>query len=156
MFTGIQVMDSRIFDYIPPGVFSHSTVDVFPKAIAKGERIAAHVAEGSWFELSTLQRYLDISLALLNQRGLSVYSGSGASLARGADVSESILWDDVIVEKGARVRRAILGDGVRVRAGEEVEDAAVVRAELVTGLRPPAKAHKGYVKGDSFVVPLSQ
>jgi NDP-sugar pyrophosphorylase family protein len=156
MFTGIQVMDSRIFDYIPPGVFSHTTMDVFPKAIAKGERIAAHVAEGMWFELSTLQRYLDISLALLNQRGLSLYSGRDASIDSEANVRESILWDNVTVEKGARVRRAILGDGVRVRAGDEVEDAAVVRAGLVAGVKPPAKAPKGYVKGDTFVVPLSQ
>jgi NDP-sugar pyrophosphorylase family protein len=156
MFTGIQVMDARIFDYIPPGVFSHTTVDVFPQAIAKGERIAAHVAEGLWFELSTLRRYLDISLALLNQRGSHLYTGRDASIAQEASVHESILWDNVIVEKGARVRRAILGDGVSVRAGEEVEDAAVVRAELVAGLTPPSKAPKGYVKGDTFVVPLSQ
>src|SRR5258707_987285 len=155
MFTGIQVMDARIFDYIPPGVFSHSTMDVFPKAIAKGERIAAHVAEGSWFELSTLQRYLDISLALLGQRGLSVYTGRGATIETEAEVRESILWDGVIVERGAQVRRAILGDGVRVRAGEEVADATVARADLLDAITPPAKAPKGYVKGDSFVVPLS-
>jgi NDP-sugar pyrophosphorylase family protein len=109
-----------------------------------------------WFELSILQRYLDISLALLSQRGLSLYTGRDASIDRAADVRESILWDDVIVETGARVRRAILGDGVRVRAGEEVEDAAVVRGDLVAGVTPPAKAPKGYVKGDYFVVPLSQ
>ncbi len=156
MFTGIQVMDARIFDYIPPGVFSHTTVDVFPQAMAKGERIAAHVAEGMWLELSTLQRYLDISLALLNQRALDLYTGRDPSIDHEASVHESILWDDVIVERGARVRRAILGDGVRVRAGEEVTDAAVVRAELVAGVTPPAKAPKGYVKGDTFVVPLSQ
>src|SRR2546430_15772166 len=62
MFTGIQILESRIFDYIPRGVFSHSTVEVYPEAIAKGELIAAHVAEGRWYELSTLPRYLDISL----------------------------------------------------------------------------------------------
>lgn len=156
MFTGIQVMDARIFNYIPPGVFSHSTVDVFPKAIAKGERIAAHVAAGMWFELSTLQRYLDISLALLNQRGLDVYAGRNPSIDPQASVCESILWDDVAVESGARVRRAILGDGVCVRAGEVVENAAVVRAELVAGVTPPAKAPKGLAKGENFVVPLSQ
>ena len=54
------------------------------------------------------------------------------------------------------MRRAILGDGVRVRAGEEVEDAAVVRPELVDSVTPPTKAPKGYVKGENFVVPLSQ
>jgi NDP-sugar pyrophosphorylase family protein len=156
MFTGIQIMESRIFDYIPPGVFSHSTIDVFPRAIAKGERIAAHVATGMWFELSTLPRYLDISLALLDQRGLDLHTGGNPSIDEQADVHESILWDDVIIERGARVHRAILGDGVFVRAGEVVEDAAVVRAELVAGVTPPAKAPKGYVKGDNFVVPLSQ
>jgi len=156
MFTGIQIMDSRIFDYIPPGVFSHSTMDVFPQAIAKGERIAAHIGEGMWFELSTLPRYLDISLALLNQRGLDLYTGRNASIDTQATVRGSILWDDVIVERNARVRRAILGDGVCVRAGEEVVDAVVVRAEVVAGVTPPAKAPKGYVKGDNFVAPLSQ
>jgi NDP-sugar pyrophosphorylase family protein len=156
MFTGIQIMESRIFNYIPPGVFSHSTIDVFPRAIAKGERIAAHVATGMWFELSTLPRYLDISLALLDQRGLDLHTGGSPSIDEQADVHESILWDEVIVERGARVHRAILGDGVCVRAGEVVEDAAVVRAELVAGVTPPAKAPKGYVKGDNFVVPLSQ
>lgn len=156
MFTGIQILDPRIFDYIPRGVFSHSTVDVYPQAIARGERVAAHVAGGMWYELSTLRRYLDISLALLNQRGLDVYSGKNPSIDQGAAVSESILWDDVAVEREARVRRSILGDGVRVRAGELVEDAVLVRAELVADSSPPAKALKGHVDGETFVVPLSQ
>src|SRR5215472_17320419 len=69
MFTGIQIMEPRIFDYIPRGVFSHSTTDVYPQAIARGERIVAHVASGKWYELSTLQRYLDISLKLLAEQG---------------------------------------------------------------------------------------
>src|ERR1051326_595443 len=30
MFTGIQLLEPRIFDYIPRGVFSHSTTDVYP------------------------------------------------------------------------------------------------------------------------------
>jgi ADP-glucose pyrophosphorylase len=87
---------------------------------------------------------------------LDLYTGRNASVDQQANVHESILWDNVIVERDARVRRAILGDGVCVRAGEGIEDAAIVRAELVAGVTPPAKAPKGYVKGDTFVVPLSQ
>src|SRR5215510_13486574 len=60
MFTGIQILEPEIFKYIPRGVFSHSTTDVYPQAIAQGERVVAHVASGRWRELSTLQRYLDI------------------------------------------------------------------------------------------------
>jgi NDP-sugar pyrophosphorylase family protein len=156
MFTGIQILEPRIFDYIPRGVFSDTVIEVYPPAMTKGERIVAHVAEGMWYELSTLQRYLDISLALLSRQGSDTYAGRNPSIDEQAEVHESVLWDNVTVEKGAHVRRAILGDGVRVLAGERVEDAAVVRAELVSGITPPAKALKGYVKRDNFVVSLSQ
>lgn len=156
MFTGIQILESRIFDYIPRGVFSHSTTEVYPRAIARGERIAAHVAEGMWYELSTLKRYLDISLALLRRQGRDLYAGGNASIDEQAEVHESVLWDNVTVEKGAYVRRAILGDGVRVLAGDRLEDVAVVRSELVSRMTPPAKALKGHIAGPNFVVPLSQ
>ena len=154
MFTGIQILDPRIFSYIPRRVFSHSTTDVYPQAIAAGERIAAHVAEGMWYELSTIKRYLDISLALMAQEGRDVEAGEGSVVATCAHVSESILWENVRVDEGARVHRAVLGDGVHVEAGEKVENAAVVRAELVADTVPPAKALHGEVRGANFVVPL--
>jgi NDP-sugar pyrophosphorylase family protein len=130
--------------------------EVYPRAIAAGERIAAHVTEGMWYELSTLKRYLDISLALLRQRGQDAYAGRNPSIDQHAEVRESVLWNDVSVEKGAYVRRAILGDGVRVPAGERLEDVAVVRAEIIAGTAPPSKALKGHIAGPNFVVPLSQ
>ena len=156
MFTGIQILDPRIFEYIPRGVFSHSTVEVYPQAIARGERIAAHVSEGTWYELSTLQRYLDISLALLGGRGRDLHVGVEPRIDAQAEVRESILWDRVTVEAGARVRRTVLGDRVRVPSGEVLENSVVVRADLIAGQTPPAKALKGQVRGENFVVPLSQ
>lgn len=156
MFTGIQIMEPRILDYIPPGVFSHSTTDVYPQAIAKGERIAAHVATGRWLELSTIQRYLDISLLLLAETGASFTSGSQCEIAPDATVEQSILWDNVTVEGGARIRRAILGDNVKIGRNESIENAAVVCASLIEGKAPPAKALKGEIRGDNFVVPLAE
>jgi NDP-sugar pyrophosphorylase family protein len=156
MFTGIHILESRIFEYIPRGVFSHTITDVYLPAMARGERIAAHVAEGMWYELSTLRRYLDISLALLRQQGADVYRGTNSSIDQNADVHDAVCWDEVTVESGAYIRRAVLGDGVRISAGERIEDAVVVRAELVSGKTPPAKALPGHLQGDNFVVPLSQ
>jgi NDP-sugar pyrophosphorylase family protein len=156
MFTGIQILEPRIFDYIPRGIFSHSTVDVYPQAIAKGERIVAHVAEGTWYELSTLQRYLDISLALLKNEGVNTYCGLDSVVSESADVSDSILWDNVTVEAGAKLRRSVVGAGVRVRSGENHEHKVIVRADLISGLTPPAKALPGTIQGENFVVSLSQ
>jgi NDP-sugar pyrophosphorylase family protein len=156
MFTGIHIMEPRIFQYIPRGIFSDTVIDAYPQAMARGERIVAHIADGIWHELSTLQRYLQISLALLRDQHRDVYTGANPLIDSKAHVHESVLWDNVIVESGASVRRAVIGDRVHIRKGEVVKDAVIVRADLVAGKQVPAKALKGEVIGDNFVVPLSQ
>ena len=156
MFTGIQILEPRIFDYIPRGVFSHSTVDIYPQAIARGERIAAHVTEGMWYELSTIPRYLEISLRLLSDQGRNVDMGEDCRVQSGAAISDAILWDRVTIEGGARVHHSILADGVRIANGEVIEDSAVVLAWLVRAAERPAKALRGEFKGDNFVVPLTR
>jgi NDP-sugar pyrophosphorylase family protein len=156
MFTGIHILEPRIFDFIPRGVPSDFVPHVYRPAIAQGERIAAHLSDEMWYELSTIPRYLDISLALLKAGGRDVLTGASCTVSADASVRDSILWDRVSIEAGARVRRAIIGEGVRIGAFEVIENAAVVRADLVSGSEPPPKALKGFVRGANFVVPLPQ
>ena len=137
-------------------MFSHSTTDVYPQAIAAGEKIAVHVGHGNWYELSTIQRYLDISLQLMSRTGVDLSLGTGCSISKSAQVNEAILWDNVIVADGARVTRAILADNVRVPTGAVITNAAVVRASLVAGKDRPAKALQGEFQGDNFVVSLAE
>src|SRR5262245_13953602 len=113
LFTGIQVLSPRIFDYIPRDTFSHSTVQVYPRAIEAGEIVLGHIADGDWYELSTLDRYLGASLALMGERGQRVVAGPGSTIHEGALVEDSVLWECATVEAGASVRRAVIGDGVR-------------------------------------------
>jgi NDP-sugar pyrophosphorylase family protein len=156
MFTGIQILEPRIFDYIPRGVFSHSTTDVYPQAIARGEAVIAHVASGDWYELSTVERYLETSLALMSKEKRDVEVGEGSLIDESAHVSQSVLWENVRVGKGAKVRRAILGAGVTVAPDERIENVAVVRAELVRGSERPPKGLGGEFQGSNFVAPLAQ
>ena len=156
MFTGIHILEPRIFDYIPRGVFSDSVVNVYPQAIAAGERVAAHVGEGCWYELSTLRRYLDISLALLKSDGRDVYIGKGSSIASDAAVRETIIWNNVTVDNDTSLTRSVIGDGVQVRASESFTNAVVVRADLIANQPAPPKALKGKLLDDKFVVDLSQ
>jgi ADP-glucose pyrophosphorylase len=116
--------------------------------------IAAHVASGKWRELSTLKRYLDISLELLNESGKSYVTGEGISISPDASVTDSVLWDDVKVAAGARVNRAVLADNVTVSGGEVIENSVVVPRQLVEGKTRPEKALPGNFQGENFVVPL--
>lgn len=154
MFTGIQILEPRIFEYIPRGVFSHTTTDVYPQAMARGEVVAAHVASGKWRELSTLRRYLDISVELLQEKGRAYVAGANSTISETAVVNDSILWDGVEVGAGAKINRAILGDNVRIPTGEIVESAVVVPASLIHGKLPPEKALPGHRRGENFIVPL--
>jgi len=154
MFTGIHIMEPRILEYVPRGVFSDSVIDVYPKAIANGEILGAHVASGKWRELSTLKRYLNISVELLSEAGKIFVSGANSNISPSATVSDSILWDNVEVGAGARLNRAVLADNVKIGAGESIENAVVVPRSLVEGKKPPEKALPGHFQGESFIVPL--
>ena len=154
MYTGIQILEPKVFDYIPPAVESDIISVFYRPAMAHGEKIAAHITDGNWRELSTIQRYLDISLAVLNGEHNGVSIGKNADIALTAEVRDSILWDDVVIEPGATIERAILGDGVRVRAGETIKNAAVVRAELIREAEIPPKALPGRFENENYVVPL--
>src|ERR1041384_3456206 len=152
MFTGIHILEPRIFEYVPRGLFSDSVIHVYPPAMAKGEIIAAHVASGKWRELSTLKRYLDISVELLREEGKSFVAGANAIIS--GTVTDSVLWDDVEVSAGARINRAVLADKVKIDANEVIENAVVVPRRLVEGKKPPEKSLPGHFQGENFIVPM--
>ncbi len=154
MYTGIQILEPAVFDYIPAEIGSDIISVFYRPAIAGGVPIAAHVATGSWFELSTIPRYLDISLAMLGGANNGVVVGAGSEIDVSATVKNSVLWENVIIKAGATVERAILGDNVIINANQTIRNAAVVRAELVRGQEIPAKALAGFFEDDNYVVPL--
>jgi NDP-sugar pyrophosphorylase family protein len=154
MFTGIHIFEPRVFDYIPRGVYSDIVPTFYNPALAKKEKIAAHVTDGEWFELSTIQRYLDISLAVMNGKGC--HSGANCSIEPSARIRDSILWDDVTIGKDASLYRTVIADGVTIGDNEHFENAAIVLADMVRRCDEiPEKAPNGYIQGDNYIVPLN-
>jgi NDP-sugar pyrophosphorylase family protein len=157
MFTGIHILDPRVFDYIPRGVYSDIVPTFYNPAILKGETIAAHISDGKWFELSTIPRYLDISLRMLNGLTEKVVVGKNSKISETAKVADSIIWDDVVVEENAEISHSIIGDGVRIKNHEIYKNVAIVRAAMVKAHPEiPQKALKGKFEGDNYVVSLDQ
>lgn len=154
MFTGIHILEPRVFEYIPRGIYSDIVPTFYNPAIAAGERIAAHVTYGNWFELSTIPRYLDISLAMMGTG--DVHFGRNCMLEGAASLKDTVLWDEVVIGQGASLYRVIAADSVRIEPGESFENAAIVRADMVRGCREiPEKALRGYIQGDNYIVPLN-
>jgi NDP-sugar pyrophosphorylase family protein len=153
MFTGIHILEPRVFDYIPRGVYSDIVPTFYLPAIANGEKIAAHTCGNKWFELSTIPRYLDISLAMME--GEKVCKGENCKVGNTATITDSILWDNVTVENGSKLNRVIIADGVTIKANEVYENVAIVSADMVKNCDEiPEKALKGYFYGETYIVPL--
>ncbi|MGH9836157.1 MAG: sugar phosphate nucleotidyltransferase [Blastocatellia bacterium] len=152
MFTGIHILEPGIFDYIPRGVFSDSVRDVYPKAMTDGRIAAAHIADGFWRELSTIERYLTISLEFLEREGRDVVMDEGCVIESDAKVERSVLWKRARVERGAKLTECIVGDDVRIPAGAEFKRAAIVRADAASLSERPEKALPAEVIGDNLVV----
>ena len=154
MFVGIHILEPKIFEYIPRGVFSDSIRDVYPAAMQAGEKIAVHIGTGDWYELSTLARYLEISLEFMQREGLTFTADEGCEIATSAVVKDSVLWRNVIVESGARISQCVVSDGVRIPAHATFERKVIVRAELALNDDIPEKATRGEVIGENYVVPI--
>ena len=154
MFTGIHILEPGILDLIPKGVYSDTVTDIYIPLLKRGGKIAAHTCHGEWFELSTMPRYLDISLAMM--KAGDVHFGRNCTLAGAASLKDSVIWDDVTIGDGATLYRTIIADGVTIEPGEHFENAAIVRADMVRSCKEiPEKALKGYIQGDNYIVPLN-
>jgi NDP-sugar pyrophosphorylase family protein len=154
MFTGIHILEPAVFDYIPRDVFSDSVRDVYPKAMADGKIVAAHIAGGddSWRELSTIERYLTISLEFLLCEGRDSIMDEGCEIENGATVERSVLWKRVRVCSGARLTECVVGDDVIIPPGAELRRAAIVRADIASLNERPEKALPAEIIGDNLVV----
>ncbi len=69
-FTGIQVIDPLIFDYIPENAF-YSSIDAYRKIIADGRRIVAMILENvKWNDVGTPEQYLETATGEMAVRNL--------------------------------------------------------------------------------------
>lgn len=155
-FTGIQILEPEIFDYIPRGRFSHTTTEVYPHAIADGRRVVAHIAaaQEEWYEFSTLERYLDLSCRLAGD-AQAVIRGADCRVAADARLARTILWNQVNIGARVALQEVIVGDGVTIPDDTTLSRAAVVRADLLDALPKPERdtvADKGQQVGENFIV----
>ena len=154
MFTGIHLLEPEIFDFIPRGVFSDSVADVYPLALAAGKTITGYPAEGHWYELSTIERYLAISLELWNDGKENLVADEGCQIDPTAVVTNSILWKRVEIEAGVRLDQCIVGDDVRIEAGSEFRRSVICRGTVADLASRPEKALPATLVNGNLVVPF--
>lgn len=149
---GIYVMEPEVVARVPDGRRVSIERETFPLLAGEGE-LYAFGSECYWLDTGTPRQYVQAQLDIVAGKRQAVslppaeevapgvhvapgaelsaqlrapsWAGAGVTVARGAEVSTSVLSAGAAVAAGAVVTRSVLLAGARVAEGARVEDSVV-------------------------------
>ncbi|OQX15686.1 MAG: hypothetical protein BWK76_12835 [Desulfobulbaceae bacterium A2] len=137
-FTGVQVVEPRVLERIPPVGFFH-IIDLYEALAWEGDGLGFRRVDGCcWWDMGTPQEYLALHGALLSgparpwPETAAERAGYPLCLAPDAHIEQGLVWRDwLVVGRGARVGegaelcRCVVWDGARVPPGARLCDTIV-------------------------------
>lgn len=116
-FVGVQIASADAFKDVVDGSPSESIAELYPQLIRhQVGSIRGWLTDTDFYDIGTAVDYLNTCLRIAEREGITL--NKNALIDRTAAVTESILWNDVIVEAGVKLNRCIVVDGVKVPAGQ--------------------------------------
>jgi mannose-1-phosphate guanylyltransferase len=126
-FVGVQAANAAAFAGVSPDTRSETVHGMYPELIAQQPgRLRVMRTTAEFFDIGTPRDYLTTALTLAAREGRPPDRGHGCTIAPGALLSDTILWNDVSVGAGASLTRCVVADGVRVAAGAKHVDCSLV------------------------------
>jgi len=135
VFTGIHIIEPEFLDILPNGP-SCIVRDGYFEHLKKGAPLAGFIHEGYWQDHSTLARYVQGNMRVLDWKsGLFENTGFPTlnGVQEGAEISDTAtIVEPVLIGKGARIEAgarvgpgAVIGCGATVSAGKVVSNSVV-------------------------------
>ena len=123
-FTGIHVMNRRVLDFIPASGF-YSIIDAYRKMMASGFKVGAFISNAHyWRDIGTIGSYVAANKEYLKGKKFLISPsailhpsvrlhnwaiiGHNARLEQGAEVSNSIIWDNCTIKKNTKILRSVM------------------------------------------------
>ena len=136
-FVGIQTANASVFAGVSPDRRSETVHGIYPPLIAQRPgRLRVMRTTAEFFDLGTPRDYLETALKLATREGRPVDRGRGCTIAAGATLTDTILWNEVSVGAGASLTRCVVADGVRVAAGATHVDCSLVVRDNEVAVQP--------------------
>jgi len=115
-FVGVQVAERAAFEQLERGAVAQSIGGVYDELIRRAPgTIRGHVADALFWDIGTLADYWRTSHELGG--GQTLLAGPTSFVAPSATVTNSILWDRVVVNDHASLEQCIVTDGVHIEGG---------------------------------------
>ncbi|MFM9377757.1 sugar phosphate nucleotidyltransferase [Gordonia sp. VNK21] len=149
---GTYVFNRSVIGEIPAGRPVSVEREVFPRLLAEGRHIQAHVDNAYWRDMGTPEDFVrgsadlvrgiapspilaDVCGESLVKAGAEVAPsavliggtvvGAGATVGPGARLDGAVIFDDAVIEAGAVVERSIVGFRARLGRGSLVRDTVI-------------------------------
>jgi NDP-sugar pyrophosphorylase family protein len=128
-FIGLQVVERGVFAGLPDGEPAESVSQVYRGLIAADPKaIAAYISRASFHDIGTPADYLNTSLAVAASEGNRLVGTNGVTVESETLLTDTAVWDDVVIGRGARLERTVVCDGARIRAGSQYSGCVLLPA----------------------------
>lgn len=129
-FIGLQVAEARAFADLPDGQPSESVNHLYPRLLSQDPRaIGAYISSATFQDIGTPADYLRTALELAATEGNRLVAGARVQVDSSAALTDTAVWDDVIIEPGARLDASIVCDGTRVRGDARYTRCVILPAQ---------------------------
>ena len=158
--TGVYVLEPEILRYIPDNTFFDFAMDVFPRLLAAGEKLAGYEGSFYWSDIGTLEAYRVAQHDALSRKVRLNIPGEqlteGLWVERGARIHDTVAIEgSVVVSRDAVIGRGVtligdvtVGSNCWVRPG-----ATIKRSILLPGSRIGDDAYlEGCIVGHGYNV----
>ena len=126
-FIGVQVVNASVFAGVSPDAKSETVHGIYPGLIA-GRPGAVRIFHTTreFHDIGSPQDYLRTALKFAASESRPLDRGKDAVVASTAQLSNTVLWDRVIVGAGARLTNCVVADDVHVPEGAEHANCSLV------------------------------
>ena len=128
-FIGLQVAERWVFDKLPDGQPAESVAQVYRGLLGNDPgAIGAYVTSASFDDIGTPADYLKTSLKLAASEGNYLVGTNGVRVESETVLTDTAVWDDVVIGRGAHLDRTIVCDGARIPPGARYADCVILPA----------------------------
>lgn len=137
-FTGIHIISPELLNSMPSTGF-FGIMELYTELAARGEAIRGyHMNEEYWQDMGSVETYRALHRNLLKEQEKPVIHseaqlnegvlmegyvcvGKGSRIEKGAVIKDSIIWDEVLIEKGSIIEGCVVADGMQVKGAHRGE-----------------------------------
>jgi len=126
-FIGIQMVNTSVFAGVDPGVKSETVHGIYPRLIA-GRHGAIRIfhTKAEFFDIGSPRDYLDTAITIAGRERKPLDRGRDCTIAADARLTDTVVWDRVVIGASARLSECVVADDVTVAPGAEFSRCSLV------------------------------